>query len=182
MNTATFTPEHIKRWTMPDSYAGAEWPDYYVFLGRHRDSDALTRANFDAGLKAIGGEQGELAIAGEGSLFAKRGNPLVAIVSENHWAVGWVEWIAIHESATQALQIADKIKGELEDYPVVDEELWSQYEHEETNETWKNCFDPMGRIKYIREHRRQFEFHDFADLLACVRGNYFAGYASELIN
>jgi hypothetical protein len=37
------------------------------------------------------------------------------------------------------------------------------------------------RIAYIRKHRSEFEFADLRDMLSCVRGNYFAGYASELI-
>lgn len=177
----TFEPQHLKRWELPRNYFGAEWPEYYVFLGRHRDSDALSRANFDAGLKVIGGERGEVS-ADEGGLFLKRGNPLVAVVRENHWAVGWVEWIAIHESATEALEIADRINGKLEDYPVVDEDLFGQYECEEAQIVWRDCYSVKGRIDYIREHRSQFGFRDFADMLGCVRGKYFSGYASELLN
>lgn len=30
-------------------------------------------------------------------------------------------------------------------------------------------------------HREQFEFYTFAELLGCVRGKFFAGYASELL-
>ena len=169
-----YIPQNLKRWTLPPCYMGAKWPDYFVFLGRNRDSDALTRANFDVGLKAIGGEQSHPD--NEGCALS-----LVTIVSENHWACGWVEWIAIHESATEALAIADKIAGKLENYPVVDESLWSEYEDTEATEVWKNCYRPQERIKYIREHRSQFEFRDWRDMRACVRGDYFAGYASELI-
>lgn len=172
--------EHLKRWTLPSCYFGAQWPEYYVFLGKTRDSDVLTRANFDAGLKAIGGEQTDPEKEDprdEGCALA-----LVKVVRENHWAVGWVEWIAIHESATDALTIADKIAGSLEDYPVVDENLWSEYEYDEANETWRNCFDPKERVAYIRKHRSQFEFRDYRDMLSCVRGQYFAGYASELLS
>jgi hypothetical protein len=25
----SYTPKLLKRWTMPDSYFGATWPDYY---------------------------------------------------------------------------------------------------------------------------------------------------------
>lgn len=161
---------HLQRWTLPRYYMGAEWPEYYAFLGRSRDSDALERANFDAGLQAIGGEQ-----------TSDDDVPLVRIVRENHWAVGWVEWIGIHESATDALAKAAEVADKLDSYPVVDEELLSEYETEEANETWRNCYDVKERVAYIRNHRSQFEFHDFKDMLGCVRGEYFAGYASELI-
>lgn len=155
---------NLKLWTMPANYMGEVWPNYYVFLGQHRDSDCLARAKFDASLKAIGGE-----------------SETVVVVRESHWAVGWVEWIAIHDDNREALAKASEIMARLEDYPVVNEELWSEYESQEAHETWKNCYDSSERVAYIRKHRSQFEFHDFPDMLGCVRGNYFAGYASELI-
>ena len=72
-----YTPEHLKRWTLPECYVGAEWPDYYVFLGHHRDSDLLTESNFDAGLWLIGGEK-----------FDKdKGFDLVVVVRESHRTV-----------------------------------------------------------------------------------------------
>lgn len=160
----------LKRWTLPRYYMGADWPEYFVFLGRSRDSDALERANFDAGLKAIGGEQ-----------TREDDVELVIVVREGHWACGWVEWIAIHESATDALAKAAAIMERLDVYPVVDEELFSEYETEEANQVWANCYDVKERVEYIRNHRSQFDFNNFADLMGCVRGTYFAGYASELL-
>ena len=174
-------PENLKRWTRPSCYMGAEWPDYFSSgVGQSRDSDALERSNFDAMLKALGGEQSDKEREDpedEGAALS-----LVRVIRESHWAVGWVEWIAIHESATDALQIADKLKGKLEDYPVIDEELFSEYETTEANEVWKSCYRVKERCEYIRKHKSQFEFRDFQDLIGCVRGNYFAGYASELLH
>lgn len=107
------------RWTRPDSYAGAEWPEYFVFLGQNRDSDALTRSNFVRGLELIGGESDTLQV-----------------VRERHWACGWIEWIAIHESDAQALAKAEEILTALEAYPVVDEDHFSQLEWDEAAEFW----------------------------------------------
>lgn len=101
----TFEPSCLKRWTMPDHYAGAVWPGYFSSgVGLSRDSDALERSNFECMLKALGGE-----------------SETVIVVREGHWAVGWVEWIAIHQDDGKALAIADDIKRGLEDYPVIDE-------------------------------------------------------------
>ncbi|MER9178916.1 hypothetical protein [Mesorhizobium sp. M0767] len=161
-----FFPEHIKLWTMPDCYAGEVWPGYYGSgCGQHRDSDALTRSNFTCMLKALGGE-----------------SETVIVVHEGHWAVGWVEWIAIHQDDEKALRIADEIAGGLEDYPVVNEDHWSEVETEEAHQVWAGCYSPKERVEYIRRHRDQFEFHGFADPMAQVRGKYFGGYASEIIN
>lgn len=100
---------------------------------------------------------------------------------ETHWAVGWVEWIAIHESDEKALRIADHNRERLDDYPVLDENDWSEREQETADHIWGKCYTPAERIRYIRNHKYQFDFRDYRDLLACVRGEYFAGYASELV-
>ena len=162
----TYEPRHLKRWSMPDSYFGATWPDYYSSgFGQSRDSDALERSNFRCALRELGGE-----------------SETVIVVRESHWAVGWVEWIAIHESDEKALEIADELCEAYEDYPVVDEDDYSCEESEEANRVWANCYNLSERIRYIRDHREQFDFYNFADLLSCIRGKYFAGYASELLN
>jgi len=160
-----YTPKHLKRWTMPRDYFGAVWPNYYGSgCGQSRDSDCLERSNFRCMLQALGGE-----------------SDTVQIVRESHWAVGWVEWIAIHQDDAKALEIADKIKGKLADYPVVDEDDLSELECEEADEIWANCYNDAGRLAYIRKYREQFDFNDYADLIGCVRGRYFCGYASELV-
>lgn len=156
--------QSLERWTRPDYYAGANWPEYYVFLGRNRDSDDLTESNFACGLEAIGGE-----------------SETVQIIRERHWAVGWIEWIAIHESDSAALETARAICDALNKYPVIDEDDWSERESETANTIWRDCYDWQGRIKYIRADRLQFDFRNMADMMQCVRGEYFCGYASELI-
>jgi len=160
-----FEPKHLKRWEMPSSYFGAVWPNYYGSgCGRSRDSDSLEESNFQCMLKALGGE-----------------SDTVTVVRESHWAVGWVEWIAIQQYDETALKIADDIQEGLCDYPVINEEHWSELENEQAQEVWTNCYSDQERLKYIRENRSQFEFSNYADLIGCVRGRYFAGYASELL-
>ncbi len=160
-----YTPEHLNRWTRPDSYIGAEWPEYYSSgTGQSRDSDALDRSNFAAMLALLGGE-----------------SDTVRVIHEGHWAVGWVEWIAIHETDETALRAADAARARLADYPVLDEEDLSERETEEANEIWTWCFNVADRVDYIRRNRSQFDFRDYADMRASVRGDYFAGYASDLL-
>jgi hypothetical protein len=106
----------------------------------------------------------------------------VIVVREGHWAVGWVEWIAIHATDDKALQIADANVARLENYPVLDESDWSEREMETANEVWRNCYSWQQRIAYMRDNSSQFDFHNYSDMLDCARGKYFAGYASELIS
>ncbi len=173
--TDLYTPERLKRWTRPSCYAGAEWLDHYSSgIGQSRDSTAWERANFDAMIAA-------LKTITESADWAHDFAPW-QVVRESHWAVGWVEWIAIHETALEHLKLADSIMERFEDYPVIDEELYSQYENDEANDVWRDCYDVQERVEYIRKHRSQFDFRDFADMLACVRGEYFSGDASEIIS
>jgi len=165
----TYTPQYLDKWTLPPYYMGEEWPEYYVFLSQSRDSDCLTRSNFRCALSQLQAIPSEYEHS-------------VQVVRESHWAVGWVEWIAIHEGDVENLRLADTMAKKIEGYPVLNEEDFSMLEMEEANEIWANCYDWKERIEYIRKHRGQFEFRSFSDILNCVRGKYFSGYASELIH
>lgn len=127
-----YIPDNLKRWSLPDSYAGAEWPEYFVFLAQHRDSDSVTRSNFIRGLEILGGE-----------------SRTVQIIRERHWAVGWVEWIAIHESDSAALKEADSIAAALEDYPVVDDEHLCALEWDEAADYWERM-NVRDRAEYCK--------------------------------
>lgn len=155
----------VKPWTLPPSYAGAHWDGFHSSgFGQSRDSDALERSNFRCAWTAI-----------------SKASPEAQVVREGHWAVGWVEWIAIPSSDAAGIACAEKLCEECRDYPVLDEDDFSNEEEKEAQEVWAHCYDPKERIEYIRAHRGQFEFRDLADLMGCVRGTYFAGYASELL-
>lgn len=124
----------LTRWTRPTCYIGPEWPEYFVFLDRTRDSDSATRSNFICALKALGGV-----------------TETVRVIREHHWLVGWVEWIAIHESDHAALRAASDILRELEVYPIVDEDHWSELEYTEAEDFWAGL--PLrDRIELCREY------------------------------
>jgi len=148
-----------------DSYENflGEIPDdeWMCLLGQNRDSDCLTRSNFRSALKRLCGESDD-----------------VHIYRYGHWACGWVEYLAVKGAKVEEAQI---IHDELKDYPVVDEGDFSNLEQEEADTVWKDCYRPQARIEYIRRHRSQFEFHDYRDMLNCIRGEYFSGYPGELL-
>ena len=118
-----YIPKFLKKWVHPDSYMGAEYPEYYEVAGRSRDSEALERSNFNSILAALGGENEEAG---------------VIIAKASHWAVGWVEELLIHETASEKLKIADELVGGLEDYPIVDETDFSNEEREEREQYFAN--------------------------------------------
>jgi hypothetical protein len=127
--------KHIKRWTMPQDYFGEVWPDYYSSgVGQSRDSSDLEASNFACMLRDLGGE-----------------TETVIVVQESHWAVGWVEWIAIHESDEKACAIADQNNESLEDYPVLDENDWFEREHATVCQVWKECLSIKERVELCRK-------------------------------
>lgn len=137
METATEC-RAIERWSRPDNFGILDngWQysgKAFVFLGRARDSDLLTESNFECALKAIGGE-----------------SDTVRVVREGHWACGWVEWIAIHESDTKALDIADDILCALSDYPVLNESDYSEREWDAAQCYWESL-DLSERIGLCRD-------------------------------
>ena len=158
----------MKKWTLPSCYVGQSWPNYYVFLGQHRDSDALTRSNFRVALERLGGETGE----------DDNGVSLVTVVRESHWAVGWVEWIAIHESNTAGIALAEEMEREMEGYPVLDESDWSRLEDEECEQVWTQCFDAHERAEYLRKH--SYTAGSLADVFQAVRSGSWEAAANML--
>ena len=144
----------------------SEYQDWYGCGGRSRDSGCLEESNFACTIRALE------AVDPEGEDHR--------VESYGHWAVGWIEEIYVRPGSP-CFDAATEIEAALSDYPVLDESDFSERETEAANETWSGCFGDAGRIAYIRENPGQFDFHDWADLRAVVRGDYFTGYASELL-
>ena len=136
-------------------------------VSTNRDADALTRSNWRVVLADV-----------------KASDPTgedVEVHRFGHWACGWFE-IAIVRQDSPAAKCAADWENALSDYPVASGEDFAEEEQAEANEVWRECYRPAQRVEYIRRHRSQFEFSCFADMLGCVRGDYFAGYASELLS
>jgi hypothetical protein len=131
----------------------------------HRESECRQESNYHVALKKLE----DVAIGDE-----------VTELRFGHWAVGWVEHILVRPD-TAAHRLAVTLAEKLEDYPLLDEDDHSERQQKAADLTWRDCYSEKERIAYIRRHRSQFDFYDFAHLLGCVRGKYFAGWASELI-
>lgn len=155
-----------------------ERSDWLVVYAVHRESDCLSRSNYRCLVASLAGDKFKLA----GAKGCQTLTDDVAIEEASHWAAGWVQYLVINPANTELVAKAEKLLEKIDDYPVLDDSDYSELETEEADKVWKNCYRLKDRIAYIREHRREFEFRGMADMLACVRGNYFAGYASELLN
>lgn len=168
----TYTPKNLKFWTLPECYAGASWDDWYVFLGQHRDSDNVSKSNFRCGLAKLRNVMSKETIGIYPSVF---------VVSESHWAVGWVEWIGIHKSDIEALKLGDEMMNQINEYPVLNEDDLTSLDDEEAQEYWKGM-SVKDRKEYIRNNPNQFDGNTFGNFKSMLKGEYFGGWASELIN
>ena len=135
-----------------------------VPCSRTRDSGCLDESNFHTALALLGGESDNVEVHRFG-----------------HWGPGWYEIIIVRPDSL-AQKEAEDIEAALADYPVLDDSDFSGRETEAANQVWRDCYRTADRLNYVRERREQFDFCSFSDMLSCVRGNYFAGYASELID
>ena len=109
----------MERWTHPKHYVGKTYYDYYVLLGQHRDSSVLQRSNFQLALEMLGGES-------DGVLVARA----------SHWAVGWVESLFIHCEDADKVAVGEEIEESLSQYPILDDEHYSELEESEVMEYW----------------------------------------------
>jgi hypothetical protein len=148
--------------------------DYAIVYLSNRDSGCLDKSNEAA---ILGKLKPWIGWIGDGDDVEEQ--------SHNHWACGYVDGIVIRclrdGKPTDAFTKLHELAMALADYPVLDEEDYSARQQEAADETWRGCYTDRERIEYIRRNPNQFEFKRFADMLACVRGKFFAGYASELI-
>lgn len=103
------------------NYMGnTEHENMYVLLSRSRDADVLTESNFQTAIDRLGGE-----------------SKTVQILRFNHWACGWFEQILIDGKDTIAMDIANQIKIDIENYPVLDDQDYYEREYTRAKECWE---------------------------------------------
>src|SRR6185369_4546023 len=100
-----------------------------------RDSDALTRSNAEA-LRRF--------LASDPSLEDE-----YRLTECSHWAVGHVTHLSFHAYETEEDKVPTRIARILmawfdyldNQYAVADESLYTEFEMEDANLTWKNCYN-----------------------------------------
>ena len=118
----------MEKWSRSDNYIGKTYYDYYVLLSHSRDSGLVEESNFQSALKILGGE-----------------SDTVKIIRSSHWAVGWIEMILIHESDKEAIIKGNEIEKALDNYTILDEDVFSDVVTEKKTEM-------HDQIKYDADH------------------------------
>lgn len=141
----------------------------------NRDADCLARSNWEV-------------VTGD---LDKNHNPDHWEVHEfGHWACGWFR-IVLVAPGTEAARCLEEWEHSLDNYPIADENHFSDLEVEEAHKVWGSCFTDRERLAYMRDHKSQFDclskhsgkpaIERWREVLDNVRGRFFSGYPGELI-
>ena len=142
---------NLTTWTNPDSYMGFNPVDDYVICGQSRDSDALERSNYQRIFEDLIAKAESLNCQNDGIDGEGDQSNMVYDFRANHWAVGWVETVLICGNAPQELtDYAESIGDALADYPVYDEDHYSELEWTESQEYWEGL-QVSERVEIIQD-------------------------------
>jgi len=121
----------LTKWTTPANYFGFNPVGDYLLDSRCRDSSILVQHNFEAIRRLVGDECYTFTVV--------------------HFANEWIEYLMLPEDASSgAIQAAEECTMALDDYPILDEEAYSQASYEATLELWEQS--PLSdRIQWAKE-------------------------------
>ena len=140
----------MELWKHPKYYMGASWPDYYVFLGQHRDSDKVTRSNFRVAMAAVKAIEAKYP---DWKACPDVDNEPEMIVNpyESHCLVGHVEWIGIHKNAPQELiDACNDMLEIIENYDILNDSDHSELEWTETMDYWDRI-SISERLEWLKD-------------------------------
>ena len=144
-----------------------EQQDWHVStIETNRDADVLQESNWEVQLR-------ELEALGESAADDW------SVESFSHWGPGWLRIVLVRPGSA-AHRLVTELSLAVADYPVLDDEDFSERETEAANQHWA-CMSQDERLEYMADNASEFHFKSFADMLACSRGKWFGGYPGELL-
>lgn len=146
---------HMPTWKTPDSYMGFDPVGDYCLYMKTRDSEIMTESNFACIKKDMEQfiEKGDFpdpnAILDE--YGEERPSDWFYTWSAGHWACGWVEYMMVRKDAPEEIiEKADEIYCAISDYPIYDENDYSERQDEAMWNYWKSM-SMRERIQYCKE-------------------------------
>jgi hypothetical protein len=143
----------MEKWTHPRDYGGFSPEGDFGVYSQHRDSNALTRSNYECIFRDLK-EFAKKFLEPEDNPDIESGDigSWVYDFRAGHWAVGWVEYILIRQDAPQEIiDKGDEILAEISDYLVYDESHYYELEWDEATEYWGSL--PIDeRVDLCKEH------------------------------
>lgn len=128
-----------------ESFAWFDEPDdsenWAIIYTSNRDSGSIDRAN-------------EIVINKALEPFVECGD--VVFERHSHWACGHVDGFRIrvynNGEVTEAFKVWADLKDRMDDYPILDESVWSEIETEEQNAAYEN----WARADFIKAIEKRF--------------------------
>ncbi len=143
--------EHLeaRKWEHPSDYGGFSPDGDYVVLSRGRDSGPAENSNYICAYNELTKlcEKFEPPEVDEDdprdvdwrNRWTERTNGWVYDFRAAHWACGWVEYLMVRDDAPDEIkQAAGEIVCALEDYPILDDEDFSERENELMQDRWND--------------------------------------------
>ena len=136
----------------PSHYFGAHHDGTCTLISTHRDAGSLTRSNWECIVAALKEIEPEAEYESHGQ-FGQ------GFVIPNGWYItrercsmfGWHETLRISPKASDKVKaFAESTLNALDQYPVFDEDHWSELETEEAEMMWRDE-DVKWRIKHIQQ-------------------------------
>ena len=140
--------EHLNEsvWTHPKDYGGFSPDGDFCILSQNRDSSLIDRHNWQTACEQLHAEAYDDGRYGE--LADDR--PMVYHWRAGHWACGWVEYLMVRADAPDNIKNeAGEILCSLAEYPVLDEDSFSEAEYNEASEYWGRC-SVKERMEYLQ--------------------------------
>ena len=141
----------------PRDYCGPDYYGCYPFIGRSRDSRLLESSNWKCIVQDLEekfgpeqcGEYGDDGFCGAEKV-TEAGKPTWFIIRDSHWAVGWVETLYIHQDAKDIVAWAEAVEKRLDNYPLYNEDHYSEMEWEQKQGYWEDC-DAEERVALMKK-------------------------------
>ncbi len=147
-------------------YGDDDIDDWFIApIGQNRDSDILTESNFAMAVEALEKAEGE-------------GGDDFRVISCNHWACGWVEYIILRPGS-KCVEVMEDIESRLEDYPVLNDEDFSEREYNDFVDSWE-CY---GCRDFVKELVKMIDDQpDAVDFLEGLGGDVMMEFYRENTN
>ena len=146
---------------------GREWfePGAWGFspIGTHRDADTLTRSNWEVITRDL----------------LERFPDAFEVYHTSHWAVGWYDHLAVDTSNETAMLALAEWCAALADYPVANENHWSELEFNEACGYWASmsvadhvdALSHASGVSVFAARRDELPSDDNGGLMQYLNGN-----------
>ena len=118
----------LANWTGRE-YIGKRWDDYYIIYTHHRDSGIIDESNWRSIIKHLDDNN----IAYENVRFS-------------HWGVGWIEQLLVKDDDAEAIRAGEDIQTQLRDYPLFNEDDYSELECEEVGKLVERIREEINNL------------------------------------